>query len=766
MEKQQNRGILAVDVLGVLVSRAAFTGMNPLALGFFGAAYFIKQGRFLAFLMVSIGMATVMPQEQLLKYIIIMAVSGVIVGLLETRARQASVGAIAAVVGVATTGVSCSTAFYYQQIKEHIFFCAMEGIIAAAAVLLFSRGVLWLMKCRRNCIPNNEQLISVALIAGTIVYSITEYRIYSCSIAVFLAYLLTLAFAYKYGAGVGAVMGTACGIALALANGDYTIIGYLCILGITIGMFREMGRVITTFAYCVGIIGVGLYQSKYIAQIDQIQAMLAAAVIFLILPGFLVRKIDITGGGLEKGLKFAKENMESITTHKLKEFSKSFYQLSKTFQQITQNRITEDQNSVVEMMEDLSSQICTGCEKCDICWKNHYKDTYQEFHKFLSTIEEKGEVEQRQIGKEFSKRCIHVNYLLNEGVRMSETARLNAAWQSRLAESREAIAGQLNEVAAIIDEFSNDLYRTSEVAQETENRLRSVLKANRVTIRELVVLERRDRRKQVCMIAKAGKGQCVTSREVAGLIGGILDVPMRPADSTKNVISRNYDTFSFIEDTAFKALTGSARVTKLGEKVSGDNFSILNLENGQMLLSLSDGMGTGVNANEESESVIELLEQFVEAGFKEESAIRLINSILVLKSENQSFSTIDLSMLNLYTGVCEFVKIGAAATFIKRDNWVEMIGSTTMPAGVFNQVDFDQKNKKLYDGDYVIMMTDGVLDCIKAPDKERFMQEMIMKIETANPKEMANLILKEALDQNDQIPVDDMTVLVAGIWKK
>ena len=268
------------------------------------------------------------------------------------------------------------------------------------------------------------------------------------------------------------------------------------------------------------------------------------------------------------------------------------------------------------------------------------------------------------------------------------------------------------------------------------------------------------------MIAKAGKGHCVTSKEVAAMIGGILDIPMRPTDSTKNVISKTYDTFAFVEDTNFKTLTGSARITKLGEKVSGDNFSILNLENGQMILLLSDGMGTGVNANEESESVIELLEQFMEAGFKEESAIRLINSILVLKSENQSFSTIDLSILNLYTGVCDFVKIGAATTFIKRDQWVETISSTTMPAGVFNQVDLDQKSKKLYHGDYVIMMSDGVLDCIPGNNKEKFMQEVILGLKSTNPQEMANKILKEALAQNEEIPPDDMTVLVAGIWKK
>lgn len=764
--KNQSKAILAIDILGVAISRAVFIGMNPIAMGFFGAAYFIKQGRFFTFLMVCLGMASVLPTMELIKYIIIMVVCGIIVGLVESKVKQASIGVIAVTVGLVTATISCSTAYYYHEVKEQIFFCAMEGLIAFAFVLLFSKGIHWLMQCKRNCIPDNEQLISISLMVGSMIYSLSGYEVLGSSISVALAFFFTIFFAYKYGAGFGAVLGTVSGVALSLVNQDYTMIGFLCILGIVLGMFRELGRVVTTFAYVIGIICVGLYQNKYITELSQIQAMLAVGVIFLILPPGLVRKIDLVGGTLEKGSRFAKENMETITKHKLQEVSKSFSQLSKTFREITQKKLSQNQGTVVEMMEDLSAQICANCEKCDLCWKNNYSDTYQDFETFLSLIEEKGIVEYEDLPKEFHKRCVHVGYLLNEGMRMSETAKLNYAWQNRLAESREAIAGQLDEVATIINEFSNDLYRTSVVSEQSENKIRTILKANRIYVSQLVVLERRDKKKQVYVIAKSGKGQCVTSKEVATMIGGVMDIPMRPTDSTKNVISKTYDTFAFVEDTMFKALTGSARITKLGEKVSGDNFSILNLENGQMILSLSDGMGTGVNANEESESVIELLEQFMEAGFKEESAIRLINSILVLKSENQSFSTIDLSMLNLYTGVCDFVKIGAATTFIKRDHWVETISSTTMPAGVFNQVDLDQKSKKLYDGDYIIMMSDGVLDCLPGNNKERLMQELILELTITNPQEIANRILKEALAQNQEVPPDDMTVLVAGIWKK
>lgn len=764
--KNQSKAVVAVDVLGMMISRTVFSGMNPIALGFFGATYFIKQGRFFSFLLIGLGMSLALPVEELIKYLMIMVVSGILIALVETRVKQASVFCIAGTVGIVATLIGCSYAYYHHQFQEQLFFCAMEGIIVFTTTLLFSKGVNWILQCKRNCIPDNEQLISIALMIGCILYSFGDICIGKYRVVIFLALLLTLSFAYKFGAGFGAVIGTAAGLAIGLYDKEYSAIGFLCILGIAIGLFRQLGRILTACVYTIGIISIGLYQSHYISEIKHIELMIAAGVAFLLIPGGVLRKIEVTGGSQEKESRYAKENLESITTHKLKEFSKSFYQLSKTFREITQKKLTGPKDKVVEMIEDLSSQVCTTCERCDLCWKHQYNDTYREFHSFLSIIEEKGSIDRKEVDKGFHKSCIHVNYLLNEGVRLSETAKLNLAWQSRLSENREAIAGQLDEVASIMEDFSNDLYRTSVVSDLAENRIKAILKGHRVFVNQMVILEKRDHRKQVYMIAKAGKGQCVTSREVAQLIGGVLEIPMRPTESTKNVISRSYDTFSFVEDTTFKALTGSARLTKLGESISGDNFSILNLENGQMILSLSDGMGTGMNANEESESVIELLEQFMEAGFKEESAIRLINSILVLKSENQSFSTIDLSMLNLYTGVCEFVKIGAATTFIKRENWVETISSTSMPAGVFNQVDFDQKSKKLYDGDYVIMMTDGVLDCIQGEDKERVVQDLILGCNMKNPNEMANYILKEALAQNEDIALDDMTVLVAGIWKK
>ena len=97
----------------------------------------------------------------------------------------------------------------------------------------------------------------------------------------------------------------------------------------------------------------------------------------------------------------------------------------------------------------------------------------------------------------------------------------------------------------------------------------------------------------------------------------------------------------------------------------------------------------------------------------------MVNAALVLKGQEGMFSTMDICAVDLYTGICSFLKAGASATFIKRDHWVEAISSESLAAGLLQQIDFDTSQRKLYHGDYLIMMTDGVLDALPRRNYER-----------------------------------------------
>ena len=177
-------------------------------------------------------------------------------------------------------------------------------------------------------------------------------------------------------------------------------------------------------------------------------------------------------------------------------------------------------------------------------------------------------------------------------------------------------------------------------------------------------------------------------------------------------------------------------------------------------------MGSGMDACRESEIVVELLEQFLESGFTQETAARMVNSALVLKGREGMFSTVDICALDLYTGICSFLKAGAASTFIKRDHWVEVISSESLAAGLVQQIDFDTASRKLYHGDYLIMMTDGVLDALPLDREEETMKEIIMDVQEENPREVSRGILERVLGYSDYRARDDMTVLVASVLRK
>ena len=142
----------------------------------------------------------------------------------------------------------------------------------------------------------------------------------------------------------------------------------------------------------------------------------------------------------------------------------------------------------------------------------------------------------------------------------------------------------------------------------------------------------------------------------------------------------------------------------------------------------------------------------------------MMNTALVMAREEVCFSTLDLSVFDLYTGSCEFLKAGAATTFIRTADKMEHIYSESLPLGVVRGQKIEKTTHQLSSGDMVVMVTDGVLDALPAGEQEKLLDLMILGSTITNPKEMAHYILEKVLELGGDPPGDDMTVLVAGIW--
>ena len=174
-------------------------------------------------------------------------------------------------------------------------------------------------------------------------------------------------------------------------------------------------------------------------------------------------------------------------------------------------------------------------------------------------------------------------------------------------------------------------------------------------------------------------------------------------------------------------------------------------------------MGVGPKAAKESNTVISLLEQLLKNGFEKEMAIRTINSVLGVRSEDETFATLDIAIIDIYTGEVEFIKIGAAPGFIKRGNQVGIIKANSHPLGILNGIEVIRQTKHLCRGDALIMVSDGALEAGEFTDKEGWMVEVLKDLRVQDAQELAHMVLRHALAVAPDIINDDMTVVVAKL---
>ncbi|WP_099469576.1 SpoIIE family protein phosphatase [Konateibacter massiliensis] len=453
-----------------------------------------------------------------------------------------------------------------------------------------------------------------------------------------------------------------------------------------------------------------------------------------------------------------------INREKLVLLAKAFDELAASFSGLPKSQDKLSENELNHIFECLGEKYCKECEKCECCWEQNYFSTYQSAYEILSRINEDEEEGLKELKNGFAKDCIRTEEIVRETQRLFHRERENLKWNNKIISAREAVSEQLKAMSQIIMQIKDEVCLVEKPSDAMEKNIRFVLWSSRILAKNIFVINRADKRKELRITVKTKNGRCIPTKELANLIGSVSDTGYTVSKNCKNLINGEWYPVTLVEDVNFNMLYGVARRIKDGERVSGDNFSIIENKDGRSILCLADGMGSGLNACSESEKVIELLEELTEAGFYKEAAIKMINSLLVVKMDEPLFTTADLCEINLYSGLCEFVKAGAAISFIKRKNWVEVVEASTLPAGLVYEMETSTVSKKLYDGDFVVMMTDGVIDAFAPASGEEMLKDIIEEIDSTNPREIASEILEHVLEYNNGGAGDDMTILVAGIW--
>ena len=220
-------------------------------------------------------------------------------------------------------------------------------------------------------------------------------------------------------------------------------------------------------------------------------------------------------------------------------------------------------------------------------------------------------------------------------------------------------------------------------------------------------------------------------------------------------------TYHLNPSKTYSVTTGVAMAIKEGDEVSGDSWSCINLQNRKFVMVLSDGMGTGRQASRESATAINLLEQLLGAGLSIKMAVDTVNSVLYLRSGEETFTTIDLTVINEVTGTVEFIKVGAVPSFIKRRTQVQVVKAKTLPVGILQQVEAETFVFPVQVGDLIINMSDGVFEVIDGNIDDWC--RVIQALPQDDPQNIANYLIELARNTLRGKIKDDLTVLVARI---
>ncbi len=220
---------------------------------------------------------------------------------------------------------------------------------------------------------------------------------------------------------------------------------------------------------------------------------------------------------------------------------------------------------------------------------------------------------------------------------------------------------------------------------------------------------------------------------------------------------KDENMLSFFERPSYRLNIGFAQHSAEGT-LCGDTVKIINDYKGHCILIISDGMGKGSRAALDGAMGAGLLAKLINAGFGFNSALKIINCALLVKSNDESLATLDIASIDLFTGKCEFYKAGAPASYIIKNRGVIKCELSSMPAGILRGVEFAKKSAVLSPGDCLALMSDGVGDL-----GEEWLEGVLLSNNDLTSKQKSQRIIEEAIEKSESNKMDDMSIIYAKL---
>ncbi len=660
-----------------------------------------------------------------------------------------------------------------------LFYDLFMGIISAAIIYVFYKifvnGLVFLKNIKIKSAFTTEELIASVIIIAIASLVFNKLNIFSLNISNIVIIFMIMVLGWKHGMVVGAVTGIAVGLSTSLIDGtSFVQISMFGISGILSGILNRFGKIGVIIGFILGNAMLTYWVRGASPVILYFREIFVASIGLLLVPKkFKIDLEDLIGSKTKLISNNGDNRLESPNedvSEKLKTISDMFNQIMST---PSKDEIVENENFIQDFLDNLEDvktnifyeeisneengiarDICKVLKENDIIVDKEVVEVLKQHNNYVVMQDENIKNDLQEIVK-----------IANRTLKISQ---INKAKEEERKRNIVSMNKSLENVSKVIDNCAQEIVEKKEnVFSKKEQEIELLLKSKDIEIQDCKIKLLKNGKHIVEVKyeynTKLAKDKSSITN-ISNIISKVLNNKIVMQRERLDEENKEYVQVYSSEDK-FVLQVGSSKVTKEGSKISGDCSLQIKLADGKYLLAIADGMSSGEKARESSKITLRLIKQMLSSGFNKEESLKMLNSRINLMQNKESYSTLDVTILDLYSGKAEIIKNAACNTYIKNGTDIKKVELNNLPVGIIDNIELQSETIDVNDGDIYIMCSDGVLET-KDDTKTGWFEEFLKNISVNNIQKLADLILAEAIDNNFGVAQDDMTVIVSKIVKR
>ncbi|MCC6476306.1 SpoIIE family protein phosphatase [bacterium] len=200
-------------------------------------------------------------------------------------------------------------------------------------------------------------------------------------------------------------------------------------------------------------------------------------------------------------------------------------------------------------------------------------------------------------------------------------------------------------------------------------------------------------------------------------------------------------------------------------EVAGDYYDLIPLEGNRTVLAIADVSGKGAGAALLMANLQASLRTAVEIGIPLSRAVERVNELIHRNTPPEQYITFVAAIFDPAHNELTYVNAGHNPPFIIRaSGHIDELPATGLILGALPGMKYEQDTMRLFEGDTLVMFTDGVSEPMNSGDEEfgePRIRELVAQCRTCSPAELIERIESAVNSFCGRVPYeDDSTLLV------